>query len=262
VLASLGHTVELVEGADRLGGTLRLAALVGGRARLGRFADWLEAEVRRLGVRVRTDRRVGAGEVEAAVRGGRLVLLATGSLAGPRRYTVGPGVDVVEVVDLLERLRRGRPLDDGLAEGPVAVFDPVGDAVGVGVAEQLAAHGRPTSIISQDPVIGTQLARTGDLADANVRLQRAGVTLHRRSLLVAASAGRLVLRDAFTAQLREVGCAVLVHCGHRVPNRELGGPDLPTAGDRVAPRTVYEAVLEGRRAALELAARAPVGARS
>ena len=63
------------------------------------------------------------------------------------------------------------------------VFDPVGGPAGVGIAELLAAAGRPTSIVTQDQVAGTQLAITGDLADANSRLQRAGVGRELRSLL-------------------------------------------------------------------------------
>ena len=55
---------------------------------------------------------------------------------------------------------------------------------------------------------------------------------------------------------------MIVDCGHRLPDDQLhvAYPDLPRAGDCVAPRTVHEAVLEGRRAALSLAtSRAAVG---
>jgi 2,4-dienoyl-CoA reductase (NADPH2) len=51
---------------------------------------------------------------------------------------------------------------------------------------------------------------------------------------------------------------VLVDCGHRVAEdslyRALGDPTVARIGDCVAPRTVHEAILEGRRAALRLAA--------
>ena len=62
-----------------------------------------------------------------------------------------------------------------LPAGRVVVCDPIGGPVGVGVAELLAANGRPTSIVTPDQIVGTELARTGDLAPANTRLQRAGV---------------------------------------------------------------------------------------
>ncbi|MTD53520.1 mycofactocin system FadH/OYE family oxidoreductase 1 [Amycolatopsis pithecellobii] len=232
VLALRGHRVELRERTDRLGGMLRLAANVDGRARLAKLADWLESEIHRLGVRVRT-----GVHVTDVPRG---AIVATGSVAGPRNYAVFGG-EVVDVVDLLAGAR--------LPEGPIVVADPVGDFVGVGVAELLAAQGKVTTIVSQDQVIGTQLALTGDLADANTRLQQAGVTLAKRSVLREVRAGQVVIEDVFTAERRELDCAAVVHCGHRLPD-EL--PGTLRAGDCVAPRTVHEAILEGRRAAMKL----------
>jgi mycofactocin system FadH/OYE family oxidoreductase 1 len=231
VLAMRGHRVELAERSDRLGGMVRVAAKVGGRARFERLADWLESEVRRLGVRIST-----ATEVTDQAD-----IVATGSVAGPRNYTVHSGT-VVDVVDLLSGAE--------LPRGPVVVADPVGDPVGVGVAELLASQGKPTIIVSQDQVIGTQLALTGDLADANTRLHQAGVTLAKRSLLRDVHADHVVLEDVFTAERRELECTAVVHCGHRLPDESLTG--ATRAGDCVAPRTVYEAILEGRRAALLL----------
>ena len=56
------------------------------------------------------------------------------------------------------------------------VHDPVGGPAGVAMAEWLAAAGRTVTLVTPDQVAGTQLTRTGDLADANTRLQQAGVT--------------------------------------------------------------------------------------
>ncbi|MER7012804.1 mycofactocin system FadH/OYE family oxidoreductase 1 [Saccharopolyspora sp. NPDC000359] len=238
VLARDGHEVEIVERADRLGGTLLLAAEVGGRARLRRLADWLEAEVRRLGVRITLDTEATDADLI-----GRDAVVATGSLPGPRAYEDFGGT-ILDVTDLLAGAV--------LPEGPVMVFDPVGDAVGVGVAELLADRGRDTAIVTQDQIVGTQLALTGDLADANGRLQRAGVRLEKRALLRAVHPDHVVLEDVFTAQRRDLPCAAVIHCGHRLPNPELAG--TPRAGDCVAPRTVHEAILEGRRAAHRITA--------
>ncbi|MER7080222.1 mycofactocin system FadH/OYE family oxidoreductase 1 [Saccharopolyspora kobensis] len=235
VLALNGHSVEIVERGDRLGGSLLLAAQVGGRARLQLLADWLEAEVRRLGVRVTLGTEADLTSRDAVI--------ATGSRPGPRAYEDFGGT-IVDVTAMLA--------DDVLPDGPVVVFDPVGDAVGVGVAELLAERGRDTSIVTQDQVVGTQLALTGDLADANGRLQRAGVRLEKRSLLREVHPDHVVLEDVFTAQRRDVACAVVVHCGHRLPNPEPAG--AVRAGDCVAPRTIHEAILEGRRAAHRITA--------
>jgi hypothetical protein len=111
-------------------------------------------------------------------------------------------------------------------------------------------------------VAGIQLTRTGDLADANARLQRAGVTRALRSLLRDVKHGRALLEDAWTGEQREIGCAAVVDCGPRLAQTRLyeaaladtGPPGPLRAGDCVAPRTAAEAVLEGRRRALEIGA--------
>ena len=113
---------------------------------------------------------------------------------------------------------------------------------------------RPTSIVTQDQIAGTQLALTGDLATANSRLQRLGVLRELRSLLRAVAADHVLLEDRWTGEQRTVDCAFVVHCGHRLPEETLylHRPGTPRVGDCVAPRTVLEAVLEARRAALAI----------
>jgi hypothetical protein len=139
------------------------------------------------------------------------------------------------------------------------VHDPVGGPVGVGMAEWLAQHGHRVALVTPDQVAGSLLSRTGDLADANVRLQRAGVRRELKALLREVGGGRALLEDAWTGERREIACGLLVDCGHRLPEDSLylARPGTPRVGDCVAPRTLYEAVLEGRRLALDLGARAP-----
>ncbi|HEY4946494.1 MAG TPA: hypothetical protein VII19_01260, partial [Acidimicrobiales bacterium] len=69
----------------------------------------------------------------------------------------------------------------------------------------------------------------------------------------------------WTGERRRVACGVLVDCGHRLPEDALPlqRPDAARAGDCIAPRGILEAVLEGRRRAMDIAAgvgdgRAPV----
>ena len=240
-LALAGHRVRVAERLPHLGGALRLAARVAGRARMGVLIPWWERELRRLGVRVDLGVTVGTAELDAAERAGAAVLLATGSRDGPRAYP-----SEVPVLSAAE-------YEDGahLAAGPAVVHDRVGDWTGVGVAEQLAAGGRVVNLVTPDPVAGTQLAITGDLAPANARLERAGVRRELLAELVAVTGGRALLRHVWTGAEREIPCAVVVDCGHRLPEDALwrARPHLVRAGDCVAPRTLHEAVREGRRAA-------------
>jgi 2,4-dienoyl-CoA reductase (NADPH2) len=100
------------------------------------------------------------------------------------------------------------------------------------------------------------LSLSGDLADANTRLQRAGVHRQLRSLLRRVEAGSAVLEDVWTGEQRQVACGSLVDCSHRLPDDSLAlqRPWLPRAGDCVAPRSILHAVLEGRRCALAIGA--------
>ncbi|WNV75497.1 mycofactocin system FadH/OYE family oxidoreductase 1 [Geodermatophilus sp. DSM 44513] len=216
VLASAGAAVRLVECADRLGGALHAVAALPGRARFADLAGWLAGEVSRLGVRV---------ELGTAADGGDVV--ATGA----RRR---PGVTAADVL-----------AGAGLPPGPVVVWDPVGGPVGVGVAELLAAAGREVVLVTPDAVAGERLG--GDLGPANARLARAGVRRETSSLLRSAADGVAVLADRWTGTERSVPCAVVVDAGPLLPGEVPPGGSA--AGDAVAPRTVLEAVLEGRRAA-------------
>jgi 2,4-dienoyl-CoA reductase (NADPH2) len=249
VLALRGHRVRLTERSGELGGALRLAALVAGRGRLGTTTDWLVGQVLELGVDVRLDTETTAADLAVADRDGELIVLATGSAPGRRAYPVGAGAEVIGHHEFYEGVRR-----DGLSppEGPVVVFDPVGGPIGVGTAELVAASGGRTALVTQDQVVGTQLVITGDLADANGRVARAGVALHKASLLREVHDGVAVLENRFTARRHEIPCALLIDCGHRLPDESLTFPGAVRAGDCVAPRTAAEAVLDGRRAAMSL----------
>ena len=133
-----------------------------------------------------------------------------------------------------------------LPAGQIALFDPIGGPIAVALAEDL---GDRAILITQDHIAGNELSRTGDLAPANVRLAQRGVTIERRTLLRIVRPGEIEIEDRFSGQRRSISCAALVDCGFRLPTDQLAGADL-FAGDCVAPRTIYEAVLEGRRAAL------------
>lgn len=146
--------------------------------------------------------------------------------------------------------------------GSVVVHDPVGGYVGVAVAEHLVLQGREVSLVTADPVAGTLLSLTGDLADGNGRLQRLGVRRELKTLLRRASGGTALLEHVWTGEQRSVPCAVVVDCGHRLPEESLYTTGTPRAGDCVAPRSVLEAVLEGRRRALDLCGAVPSGAHS
>ena len=256
VAALAGHPGEVVERAAPTGGAARTTALLPGRDRFALFADWLDSECARLGVTVRT----GVEPDVAALTGPDTpdhVVVATGGRPGERTFEVLDGADgpAVPVLTPIEVLRDPAVVP----EGGVLVWDPIGGPVGIGVAELLAAAGREVHVATPDQILGNELARAGDLAPANARLAQAGVEAHRRSVLRSVGPKGATLEHRFDSSVTEVVVASVVDAGHRLPDDALYVElhrSIPTrvvqAGDCVAPRTVHEAVLEGRRAALEL----------
>lgn len=256
-LALRGHPVTLHERADRLGGLLPAAAVLPGRDRLALAPPWWAAELDRLGVDVRLGSEVDAASLVAARERGVAVVLATGSRSSPP--VVDADVPVLAAAELCAGVARSAGvvavLDSARVprNAPVLVVDPLGDWTGPGVAELLAGAGYRVVLSTPDAVAGHQLGRCGDMAAANARLERAGV---RRALFTrpgAVRGGVAELVDVHTAAVTTVPCAAVVDCGPRLPQDAL--PALPgchLAGDRVAPRTLAEAVREGRRAAFAL----------
>jgi mycofactocin system FadH/OYE family oxidoreductase 1 len=247
VLASRGARVQVVDGSDQPGGMCAQAAVGVGRQRLAALTDWLVGECGVLGVSLELGRQATVELLDEVARAGGTVVLATGSRPAPIAFAIDGSCPVIDAAELLSR---GTGV---LAHGSILVHDPVGGPVGIGVAEWLAVAGFEVDVVAPDPVAGTLLSRTGDLADANVRLERAGVRRRLRSRLVAIQDATAIIEDVWTGARTQLACAGVVDCGHRLPEDGLARrrPALPRAGDCVAPRTILEAVLEGRRRALE-----------
>ena len=172
----------------------------------------------------------------------------TGGRTGQREYEIEDGAVVLDIAAV-------RDGSTNVPEGTIALFDPIGGPIAVALAEEL---GERAVLITQDQIAGNELSRTGDLAPANVRLAQRGVRIERRSILRVARAGEVELEDRFSGARRIVACAALVDCGFRLPTEPLIDADLQ-AGDCVAPRTLHEAILEARRAAMAID-HVPVGA--
>ncbi len=228
VAAVRGHRVRVVERDAAVGG---LAAIAGPGAG---FVAWQRAELERLGVGVTTGVDLSTGQPA------EIVIQATGGQPGTRSYDETAGAVVIDIANV----RRGAVIPDGV----VALYDPIGGPIAVALAEEL---GDRVVLITQDNIAGNELSRSGDLAPANSRLQQRGVQIERRSLLRTVGAGWVELEDRFSGERRRIECVALIDCGFRIPTDRLASAHLQ-AGDCVAPRSMYEAVLEGRRVATAL----------
>jgi mycofactocin system FadH/OYE family oxidoreductase 1 len=243
VAAIRGHRVRLVERSDRLGG----AAAITGPGQP--FVTWAVQELERLDVTAELGAEfdgLGVGP------GADVVIQCTGSVPGIPTCPVEPGAEMLDPLDVHAGSATLPPAGD------VILLDPIGGPIAVHLAEQL---GERAVLVTQDHIAGNELSRTGDLAPANVRLQQRGVRIVRRAVPRAVrpagggpgTAGDMEVDvvDRFLGTVTTLASAAVVDCGFRLPSPPLAGADL-SAGDCVAPRTILEAVLEGRRAALAI----------
>lgn len=252
IAALRGFSVHVYERHSKVGGALLAAANGAGRARLAKAVEWLLAECIALGVEITTGQTVTPDVLAQCAQTGPVVI-ATGATYGTLPFEVTDGANVCHAIDVLAEGPQSLP------EGPVVVWDPIGGPIALSVAELLAATppraGQPgmVTLITPDLLVGEKLSLTGDLAPAQLRLHGLGIRLVKQSLVRRVSDGKVEVEDRFSGATDVLDAAAVVACGHRLPDHALD-PDetLPQAGDRVAPRTIHEAILDARRVALAL----------
>jgi 2,4-dienoyl-CoA reductase-like NADH-dependent reductase (Old Yellow Enzyme family) len=142
VAALRGHRVVLFEAAGRLGGQINLAARPASRQRMIGIADWLAAEVERLGVDLRTNTYAEAETVTAEEPD--VVIVATGGLPNTEIFAEGAegAAHVASVWDVLGG--HVKP------SGEVLLYDDNGRHQGVSCAEFLAAAGARVELVTPD----------------------------------------------------------------------------------------------------------------
>lgn len=254
VAAARGHEVILLERSSELGGKIRLAQLLPGRAEVADFADWRAGECRRRGVDVRLETDADLTALRALAPD--YVVIATGGEA-LTSFPVAfysqpvPGWDLPFVVT-----------HEAAVAGPeslgrrIVVADLVGQVEGIGIAELLAAQGR-TVVLSMPFAAPPHL--DGETAgQALGRAVRAGATWRPQTLVESIVPGEVRLRDLLSGTVATVEADSVVVRTHGRSRDGLyheakeAGMAVVRAGDAVAPRTadraIYDGHLAGRRA--------------
>jgi len=255
VAAARGHRVTLLEKGRELGGKIRLAERLPGRAELRDFADWRAAECQRRGVEVRLGCQATPDSVLALLPAA--VVVATGGRAskfGLARWfpMPVPGTEDRRVLDHEEALQSAGEL------GPrVVIFDAVGHIEGIGLAELLAARGARVLLAMPLPA---PIALDGETqAAALPRAVRAGAEWCPMTGVAAIEARDVVLLDLLSGRTRRVAeVDYVVIRTHGLPEdalyRALEGqvPKLVRVGDAVAVRTADRAIFDGHQAGRQI----------
>jgi 2,4-dienoyl-CoA reductase-like NADH-dependent reductase (Old Yellow Enzyme family)/pyruvate/2-oxoglutarate dehydrogenase complex dihydrolipoamide dehydrogenase (E3) component len=262
VAALRGHQVILAEAEPDLGGALKLAARAPTRHGMGDFLAWLEAEVFRLGVDVRTSTYLDADDVTALAPDA--VIIATG--ASPRMDGVqasNPGEPVLGVeqphVISSHDLFSDRKRDWGRS---AVVVDDAGHYEGVAAAEELVGRGLGVTYVTRHASFAPGVETALMTEPALQRLSRGAFAQRLRSRAVAITASSVVIVPTYLAsdanQGEELAADVVVLISANRPNRELHAelagrvPWLAIAGDANAPRYLETAVREGHIAGVRV----------
>jgi len=243
--AAIGDRVILFEASGQLGGQLRAAGAYETRRELLDIIEYQERELSRLGVDVRTNTRVSTEDIRAL--GADRIIVATGSQPPVEPIPTDGSVAVVAPIEVvLDPLKwRGKN---------VIVVDGVGHFQAYAPAMALSDAGATVVIVTG------KLHAAGNLDQASMMrtlqtLGAKGIVVHAQTAVSEIRAGALRAAHLFTGRdLSFPADAVVAAVGNRADDslgRELDAADVDVVlvGDCAAPRTVLEAIREGRAAA-------------
>jgi len=254
--AERGHSVEIAEASPVIGGQFRLAGLQPRRGQILDLLEWYERQFTKLGVTLRLNSYLD--EAEVAAHAADTIIIATGSLPAengfqrwlPQEPSL-PGLEAGGVWSPEAVLRREARLGDA-----VVVYDEGGNWRGVGTAWHLAEQGRQVTIVTPDPFVGREIARTAADGPARKRMAQLGVRMLTEHAISRWHGNGVTVRNLLTGAEDTFPASALVMA---TTNRAfdpfpatIAGKTTHRIGDCAAPRLAAYAFHEGRKLALSL----------
>lgn len=244
VAALRGHRVTLCEKEPRLGGQLLTATVSPHKDRIRPLAEYLETQVRKLGVEINLGTEATAALVEQI--NPQAVILATG---------------VTAITPDIPGLNQAHPVHaTDVLSGRVAVGDSVvvigGELVGCETAEFLAEKGKKITVTRRGPEMALGVGPSLRTFFLN-RLAEKGVTVLPGIKYNEVTPDGLVVTTK-EGEKKTIAADNIVLAAGSTPNnklyRELEGkvPEVHLVGDCAEPRTIRDAIADGFRTAYQL----------
>jgi pyruvate/2-oxoglutarate dehydrogenase complex dihydrolipoamide dehydrogenase (E3) component len=253
--AERGHQITLLERGERLGGKIRLAERLPGRAEIAAVVDWRVNECERLGVDVRLGCEASPEDVLAFDP--EVVIVATGGIAtldAPSKLhpMPVPGFDRPFVLDhecALERLSE--------IGQRVVILDAVGHIEAIGLGELVARAGSEAIVVT--PAATPPCLDRETIAYALPRAVQAGMIWRPNTALAAIGDHEVTLVDVLARRpevISRVDTVVIRTHGRACDSLYLAlrgrGPEVVRVGDAVAVRPVDRAIFDGHLAGRRL----------
>ncbi len=256
--AERGHHVMLSEASSRLGGNFLLAGMQPRRAQILDLIAWYERQLEKLGVEVRLNTYVEAGDIAPADFD--IVIAATGSYSPETGFQKAlptvetlPGIENGNVFTVEAIMaRQARP------GHRVLLVDEGGGWRGGGTAWKLAEEGHAVTIVTPDPFVGKELQRTAADVPMRQALKKLGVQWIVEASIAEWHGNGATLIDHNTGDRRFVEADTLVTATTNMaadwlmPDLAALGLPIRQIGDCAAPRQAPYAFFEGRKAGLEI----------
>ncbi|MCM3766178.1 FAD-dependent oxidoreductase [Neobacillus niacini] len=246
VAALRGHSVVLFEKETSLGGQVRIASKEPHRGELLEIINYLEAEVRRLGVTIHLSQLANAKDLT----GFDSIIIATGAVPASPRVS---GNTTTKVISVFEALK-GNDFSDFAGENAIVFDDGSGFWPALNVAERLATNGLHVTYVTQSSGIGASIPHES-IQPLLKRLGAAGVNFMIFHQLAGVDDQVIKVRNILTRQESDFKAdLVVIETGRVQENtlaKELNGLGIPmySVGDSVSPRRINNAILEAHRIA-------------
>ncbi len=260
VAAQRGHAVTVYEKETEAGGQARLIKRILDHTMPQTFLDYLENQVRKLGVKIHFGAEITEATIDEVLAKEKpdVVIVATG--ARPARDGRGsittepiPGWDKPHVVTYLDILL-------GTAEPgrKVLIVDELADRITPGIAEMLAEEGKEVEVITRWECLSPNLRIWLDEPYAMGRLDELGVKITPNSWVKAIDQGSVECFNIHSGREFAVTADTVVLATMKYSNVELvkllkeRNVECHLIGDARAPRWILTATHDGYKMGREL----------
>ena len=266
VAAARGNAIVVYEREDQVGGHVRAYGALPNRAQYGTIATWLAEQASGNGATIKTASAVTAENIDAVLAAERPDHVVVASGARYRRDGFQgqtgkplPGWQTSHCVTWDEVA-----LDRVKVSGDVLVIDEMADVAAPLTAVKLAKLGMRVKLLTKWPMIGWETTAEVYLHWILTYLYEAEVEIITDHAVKKIDRTEVEIFNIYQpARTRPVTANAIVMATSRSSENAIyhllreRGRSVEAIGCAVAPRTVYEATLEGHRAARKLGAPQP-----